>query len=146
MPSSATYQATGVFTLLRPGTGAVRNGGAVPRCARSRGIGENDFDKRGWEFKLAVLDGVVAQLVEHHNGIVGVRGSNPLGSTILRSEPPLFRAEDGALRSFSEGGRVTARVPSYGWQAIHIFQLFFSRRACKWDSCSTPMFFKVLVR
>ncbi len=26
--------------------------------------------------------GVVAQLVEHHNGIVGVRGSNPLGSTI----------------------------------------------------------------
>ena len=29
------------------------------------------------------MDGVVAQLVEHHNGIVGVRGSNPLGSTIL---------------------------------------------------------------
>jgi hypothetical protein len=29
-------------------------------------------------------DGVVAQLVEHHNGIVGVRGSSPLGSTILR--------------------------------------------------------------
>ena len=28
------------------------------------------------------VDGVVAQLVEHHNGIVGVRGSNPLGSTI----------------------------------------------------------------
>jgi hypothetical protein len=24
--------------------------------------------------------GVLAQLVEHHNGIVGVRGSNPLGS------------------------------------------------------------------
>src|SRR5262245_18014788 len=32
--------------------------------------------------KLSALDGVVAQLVEHHNGIVGVRGSNPLGSTI----------------------------------------------------------------
>ena len=30
-----------------------------------------------------LLAGVVAQLVEHHNGIVGVRGSNPLGSTIL---------------------------------------------------------------
>ncbi len=30
-------------------------------------------------------DGVVAQLVEHHNGIVGVRGSNPLGSTILQT-------------------------------------------------------------
>ena len=27
--------------------------------------------------------GVLAQLVEHHNGIVGVRGSNPLGSTNL---------------------------------------------------------------
>lgn len=25
--------------------------------------------------------GVLAQLVEHHNGIVGVSGSNPLGST-----------------------------------------------------------------
>ena len=30
------------------------------------------------------FDGVVAQLVEHHNGIVGVRGSNPLGSSVLR--------------------------------------------------------------
>ena len=29
------------------------------------------------------MAGVVAQLVEHHNGIVGVRGSNPLGSTSL---------------------------------------------------------------
>lgn len=28
------------------------------------------------------MDGVVAQLVEHHNGIVGVRSSNLLGSTI----------------------------------------------------------------
>ena len=32
-------------------------------------------------------DGVVAQLVEHHNGIVGVRGSNPLGSTISNIVP-----------------------------------------------------------
>ena len=29
------------------------------------------------------MDGVLAQLVEHHNGIVGVAGSNPVGSTIL---------------------------------------------------------------
>ena len=29
----------------------------------------------------SVLDGVLAQLVEHHNGIVGVAGSNPVGST-----------------------------------------------------------------
>ena len=28
-------------------------------------------------------DGVVAQLEEHHNGIVGVVGSNPINSTIL---------------------------------------------------------------
>ena len=35
---------------------------------------------------LPFTDGVVAQLVEHHNGIVGVRGSNPLGSTILKAE------------------------------------------------------------
>ena len=32
------------------------------------------------------LDGVVAQLVERLNGIQEVRGSNPLGSTILVSE------------------------------------------------------------
>ena len=38
------------------------------------------------------LDGVVAQLVEHHNGIVGVRGSNPLGSTILRPELDVIHA------------------------------------------------------
>jgi integrase len=31
--------------------------------------------------KTSHLRGVVAQLVEHHNGIVGVRGSTPLGST-----------------------------------------------------------------
>lgn len=44
---------------------------------------------RGWNFLVANRDGaienhnsdgVLAQLVEHHNGIVGVRGSNPLGS------------------------------------------------------------------
>jgi hypothetical protein len=36
------------------------------------------------------LDGVVAQLVEHHNGIVGVAGSNPVGSTSLRSKLKTF--------------------------------------------------------
>ena len=47
---------------------------------------ELDFDKATRDSYLFPLfsDGVVAQLVEHHNGIVGVRGSNPLGSTILR--------------------------------------------------------------
>ena len=50
---------------------------------------------------MTLLVGVVAQLVEHHNGIVGVTGSNPAGSTILfRSrvfpveiENPLARTE-----------------------------------------------------
>jgi hypothetical protein len=40
------------------------------------------------------LAGVVAQLVEHHNGIVGVAGSIPVGSTSLlprkTSINPLF--------------------------------------------------------
>ncbi len=35
---------------------------------------------------LGALDGVVAQLVERLNGIQEVRGSNPLGSTILISK------------------------------------------------------------
>jgi hypothetical protein len=39
----------------------------------------------GLGFRVApgFTDGVVAQLVEHHNGIVGVRSSNLLGSTIF---------------------------------------------------------------
>ncbi len=36
------------------------------------------------EFGRFPVVGVVAQLVEHHNGIVGVWGSNPHGSTIGR--------------------------------------------------------------
>ena len=41
------------------------------------------FDKKPEKFRLSpALDGVVAQLVEHHNGIVGVAGSIPVGSTI----------------------------------------------------------------
>jgi putative endonuclease len=56
-------------------------------------------------------------LVEHHNGIVGVRGSNPLGSTSLR--PP--RSEDEGCRAEVPGTkagsyivlrRVTARQAS----------------------------------
>ena len=39
--------------------------------------------KRQLSKLLHTLDGVLAQLVEHHNGIVGVIGSNPIGSTIL---------------------------------------------------------------
>ncbi len=37
----------------------------------------------GWYFfSYKITDGVVAQLEEHHNGIVGVVGSNPINSTI----------------------------------------------------------------
>jgi hypothetical protein len=51
----------------------------------SRRSTAKSFDKRDGQFRLsAALDGVLAQLVEHHNGIVGVKGSNPLGSTIRR--------------------------------------------------------------
>ena len=43
-----------------------------------------EFDKLPMVIILEpALVGVVAQLVEHHNGIVGVRGSTPLGSTNL---------------------------------------------------------------
>ena len=52
----------------------------VPGCAAK------GFDKLEQPTRFHRLDGVVAQLVEHHNGIVGVRGSNPLGSTI--QNPP----------------------------------------------------------
>jgi hypothetical protein len=51
----------------------------------SRRAAAKSFDKQRGQFRLsAALDGVLAQLVEHHNGIVGVKGSNPLGSTIPR--------------------------------------------------------------
>ena len=44
------------------------------------------IDKGGRNSRFhAPLDGVVAQLVERLNGIQEVRGSNPLGSTILSS-------------------------------------------------------------
>jgi hypothetical protein len=34
-----------------------------------------------WALTKTCCNGVLAQLVEHHNGIVGVSGSNPLCST-----------------------------------------------------------------
>ena len=50
--------------------------------------------------------GVVAQLVERLVRNQQVRGSNPLGSTILRSELTLEGSErrNGVLRSLGEGG------------------------------------------
>ncbi len=45
-----------------------------------------DFDNLAQVLTLpSALDGVVAQLVERLNGIQEVRGSSPLGSTILSS-------------------------------------------------------------
>jgi hypothetical protein len=43
-------------------------------------------------------DGVVAQLVERLNGIQEVRGSNPLGSTILFIHKFIVVAKRGAQR------------------------------------------------
>ena len=49
-----------------------------------------------------VVPGVLAQLVEHRNGIAGVRGSNPLGSTISAAHlPPAFFTLQTAL-AFAE--------------------------------------------
>ncbi len=73
----------------------VRAGPPIPLTGHERGCSsratasENGFDNTGEETRLALaLDGVVAQLVEHHNGIVGVWGSNPHGSTIRTLAPP----------------------------------------------------------
>ena len=65
---AASYQRNLARKYVRP---------RFARCPETK-----SFDMGGVAIKLALLDGVVAQLVEHHNGIVGVRGSNPLGSTI----------------------------------------------------------------
>ena len=51
---------------------------------------------------LPPLDGVVAQLVERLNGIQEVRGSNPLGSTILaKAESWAFLKPRRKYRSIS---------------------------------------------
>ena len=58
----------------------------ISRVGRERSLNSGQIvltNERGILKFSGTLDGVVAQLVEHHNGIVGVRGSNPLGSTIL---------------------------------------------------------------
>jgi hypothetical protein len=93
--------------------------GLSPPGAEGFSFARKSFDKPGPLFKIGKPVGVVVQLVEHHNGIVGVRGSNPLGSTILRLERnKSFRAKDGVLGGFSNGGFVLPWVPSCGWQAI----------------------------
>ena len=67
------------------------------------GSGEK-FDNPTFPHTLSAhLAGVVAQLVEHHNGIVGVRGSNPLGSTSFHH----FRSPLGP-------NPATARSPALG--------------------------------
>ena len=53
-----------------------------PGVGRGKNLLEKPFDNLGVSsYCLHPLDGVVAQLVEHHNGIVGVAGSIPVGST-----------------------------------------------------------------
>lgn len=55
------------------------------------------------------LDGALAQLGERYNGIVEVRGSNPLGSTISR-----FAARNSAN---ALNGNIKPAVPAsgFGW-------------------------------
>ena len=71
-----------------------------------------------------------------HNGIVGVRGSNPLGSTILRSEPAqgLERRMVSSVAAARRRTLIQIRVQSYGWQANYFpcFQEFLG--ALKSDS------------
>jgi hypothetical protein len=67
---------------LELGFGILKSMRKAGREEKGFQITAKSFDKRGVAAKLSKPVGVVAQLVEHHNGIVGVRGSNPLGSTI----------------------------------------------------------------
>src|SRR5436309_2259994 len=72
------------------------------------------FDnKEGPSKLLPAFDGVVAQLVEHHNGIVGVRGSNPLGSTILNHLVTAARVPSGGCECShpANPGRKAADAP-----------------------------------
>ena len=46
-------------------------------------LSESELQSAVANLQSEVLHGVLAQLVEHRNGIAGVRGSNPLGSTLL---------------------------------------------------------------
>ncbi len=57
------------------------------------------------------LAGVVAQLVEHHNGIVGVRGSNPLGSTSLILSPRRRFEKAGIRRGTSATPNASPVLP-----------------------------------
>src|SRR5215469_7470206 len=85
------------------------------RCAKEicSGKAHKCFDKGLGTHRLSKPVGVVAQLVEHHNGIVGVRGSNPLGSTI-RFPWRIFIKPPSILRKISvsnslEHSRITVR-------------------------------------
>ena len=88
--------------LFRPRCGG--NPQAAPHTIKSS---SKSFDKTEVFAKLnATLDGVVAQLVEHHNGIVGVAGSIPVGSTILQHLNSL-----ASLPLLAGGGNQTGANP-----------------------------------
>ena len=64
--------------------------------------------------------GVLAQLVEHRNGIAGVRGSNPLGSTMNYSLGPNESSkfapgddQDDVPKARSRRLTPTSRVPRF---------------------------------
>lgn len=69
------------------------------------------FDKQSFfHDKAFLLYGVVAQLVEHHNGIVGVWGSTPHGSTIQNLLICLTRIR----HSFLTCGPMDNLLPMFG--------------------------------
>jgi hypothetical protein len=69
-----------------------------PGSRKTAKIPEIDFDNfpQGLTFPSPV--GVVAQLVERLNGIQEVRGSNPLGSTILPCKDTPFRVRVSTVK------------------------------------------------
>jgi hypothetical protein len=77
------------------------NGKTTPLPKNRPADGKSVLTIPGGHLDCVALDGVVAQLVERLNGIQEVRGSNPLGSTILRKFKPPFsrlRKPDKNLR------------------------------------------------
>ena len=93
------FQGSEDFDYCRPHERAANNHFLCVSCVPSQqkdqvGTRTGKFESKKFAFDncsegstfSVALDGVVAQLVERLNGIQEVRGSNPLGSTILRPQ------------------------------------------------------------
>jgi hypothetical protein len=68
--------------------------------------------------------GVVAQLVEHHNGIVGVAGSIPVGSTILQGQGTIpINCAELSLASSSKQSRLVLKSEQFFYTPSPALQL-----------------------